>query len=67
MIEFDEPVREVGGVFKYYVDKLIPIRDLLSRKTTKLIGYEVQQSCEWIIWLKSISRYSQEDFDEFFL
>ena len=46
MIEFDEPVREVGGVFKYYVDKLIPIRDLLSRKTTKLIGYEVQRSCE---------------------
>ena len=46
MTEIDAPFRGVDGYFKNYVDKLIPIRDLLLWKTTESVGYDVVWSQE---------------------
>ena len=44
MTEPDEKFSGVGGAFKSSVDKLIPIRGLIPRKTTKYVGYDVVRS-----------------------
>ena len=44
MTVLDEPCIGVDGDFKSYVDKLIPIRGLLPRKTTESLGYDVERS-----------------------
>ena len=44
--ELDEPFSGVEGSFKLYVDKLIPIRDLLPWKTSESVGYDIVRSYE---------------------
>ena len=44
MTEFDEPFRVFYEVFKPYVNKLIPICDLLYWKTTEPMVYNVVRS-----------------------
>ena len=44
MTELDEPFSVVDVSFKYYVEKYIPVRNLLPRKKTESVRYDVAQS-----------------------
>ena len=64
MNELDEPFSEVDGAFKYSVEQLIPIYNLITLKPPECLGCDVVRSYESLISSETKYWSSREDVDK---